>query len=633
MPPISARDTGSVNAMRVDTARLSRPKATTSTPPASKERRGGERSQLAPIVLVAGGGLLLCSLANALSRATLAPSPLLYWAGVLIVALPIFFRLTSREASFAERLGLVCLLGISLYAVKVVRDAPLFTFSDELVHAFNANQIADRHHLFHANPIIAITPHYPGLEGATSALMGLTGLSSFWAGTIVVGAARLSLVAAMFLLFSRLSGSPRAAGLGVAIYVGNFNFLLWGAQFSYESLALPLFVVIMMVLAERESSPRAWAREWGVPIVLGTLAIVLTHHLTSYALVAFIAALALGHWLLRKSWGWPNPWRFALLAAALALAWLLLAANSTFGYLSSPLGEAFEAVFNTASGEAPPRGLFQNSGTAVPPTPVAARAVALLAIGLLTIGLPLGLRKIWPRYRSQPFVLILALAALGFFGTLALRLAPEAWETGNRASEFLFIGLAFVLAGVGLETWRPRRRPWAGRALLAGCLGVVLVGGAISGWPWDIQLARPMRASAEGRTIASPPLAMAEWAQRQIKSGRFAGPVADARLLLDPGNHAAFAGSSPDVEDIVENTSLEGWEIPLLRENDLRYVVVDRRELAADGIRGYFFTTDGAGYDEQMLPRSVVTKFDAVPGAARIYNNGPITVFDLEGRR
>ena len=31
------------------------------------------------------------------------------------------------------------------------------------------------------------------------------------------------------------------AGLGVAIYTGNFNFLFWGAQFSYESLALPLW--------------------------------------------------------------------------------------------------------------------------------------------------------------------------------------------------------------------------------------------------------------------------------------------------------------------------------------------------------------------------------------------------------
>jgi hypothetical protein len=618
--------------MRVDSARLSRPKKTPPSPARTTARPELFR-HLAPIVLAAGGGLLVCSLANALSRATLAPSPLIYWAGILIVALPIFYRLTSREASPTERLALVCLLGLSLYGVKLMRDAPLYTFSDELVHAFNADQIVGRHHLFHANPIIAVTPHFPGLEGATSALMSITGLSSYGAGIVIVGAARLTLVAAMFLLFTRLSGSARTAGLGVAIYAGNFNFLFWGAQYSYESLSLPLLVVIMMAIAEREHSPREWAREWAVPVVLGTAAIVITHHLTSYALVGFLAALALGHWLIRRSWDWPNPWRFAVLAAALALGWLLLVADSTFGYLSPVLSDAFEAVFNTASGEAPPRGLFQGNSTAIPPTPVLARAVALLAVLILAVGLPIGLTRAWQRYRKAPFQLLLAIAALGFFATLALRLAPAAWETGNRASEFLFIGLAFVLAGIGLETWRPAGRPWLGRVLLTGCLAVVLAGGAISGWPWDTQLASPMRVKAEGETIVSPPLAMAEWAEEHIDEGRFAAPVADARLLLVPGKQVAFSGEAPDIVDIVENPTLEGWEIPLLREIGLRYVVVDRRELSADGIRGYFFNTDGSGIDEKFLPASVVTKFDRVPGAARIYTNGAITVYDLEALR
>ncbi len=590
-------------------------------------------NHLAPIVLAAGGGLLVCSVANALSRATLAPSPLIYWAGILIVALPIFYRLTSREATAGERLALVCLLGLSLYAVKVVRDAPLFTFSDELVHAFNARQIVDHRHLFHANPIIPVTPYFPGLEGATSALMTITGLSSFGAGIVVVGAARLTLVAAMFFLFARLSGSARTAGLGVAIYTGNFNFVFWGAQYSYESLALPLLIVIMMAVAERESSPRSWAREWAVPIVLGTAAIVITHHLTSYALIGFLAALALVHWLLRRSWDWRNPWRFAVLAATLALAWLLLVANSTFGYLSPVLGEAFEAILNTASGEAPPRGLFQGSGSTIPPTPLLARGVALLAVLILAAGLPFGLMRVWRRYRKQPFVLLFAIAAIAFFGTLALRLAPQAWETGNRLSEFLFIGLAFVLAGVGLETWRPKGRPWLGRALLTGALGIVLVGGAISGWPWDAQLAKPLRIKAEGRTIVSPPLAMAEWAHEQIAHGRFAAPVADARFLLDPANEVAIAGQSPDVEDVIENTTLQGWELGLLHENNLRYVVVDRREMAGDGVRGYYFTTNGSETEEDLLPSSVVTKFEALPEAARVYSNGPITVFDVEGMR
>src|SRR4029077_1361510 len=175
---------------------------------------------------------------------------------------------------------------------------------------------------------LAATPYYPGLEGAASALMKLTGASAYGAGLILIGAARLVLVASLFLLFQRVSGSARIAGLGVAIYAGNFNFLYWGAQFSYESLALPIFVFVLMAFAERGAEPRQRGREWGLPIVLGTAAIVVTHHLTSYALALFLGALAFAYWYVRKDWSWPNPWRYAVFAGVLATAWLLLVASS-----------------------------------------------------------------------------------------------------------------------------------------------------------------------------------------------------------------------------------------------------------------------------------------------------------------
>jgi hypothetical protein len=582
---------------------------------------------LAPIALAAGIGLLVCSLANALSREGMDPS-LLYWAGILVIALPIFWRLTSREASAGERLALVCLLGISLYLVKVVRDAPLFTFSDELVHAFNADQIANHHHLFRYNPILPVTPNYPGLEGATSALMGLTGLSSYGAGIIIVGAARLSLMIALFLLFTRIGGSARTAGLATAIYAGNFNFFFWGAQFSYESIALPLFVVLLMAVAEREASPRDWAREWAVPIVLGIAAIVVTHHLTSYAVAVFLALLALVYWALRRDWSWPNPWRYAILAAVLAIGWLLLVANSTFGYLGPVIGEAFDAIFNTASGEAPPRGLFQGKGSSIPPTPLLARGIALLAVALLAAGVFFGLRRFWQRYRKQPFPLIFAAASIAFFATLVLRLAPAAWETGNRLSEYLFVGLAFIAALSGLQDWRPDKFPWLGRAALTAALGVVLVGGAIAGWPWDLQLSAPIRASADGRTISSEPLALAEWARHDIpEDERFGASTADARMLMTPGEHVALAGKTPDIQDLLEETALSDWELPLLRKEGIRYVVTDRREISSDATRGYAFSIRGD--EPELMPLSTVTKFAQLPGAKRIYSSGDISVYDL----
>lgn len=571
--------------------------------------------------------MLVCSLANTLSREGMDPS-LLYWAGILLIALPIFWRLTSRDASRGERLALVCLLGISLYLVKVVRDAPLFTFSDELVHAFNADQIANHHHLFRYNPILPVTPNYPGLEGATSAVIGLTGLSSYGAGIVVVGAARLSLMIALFLLFSRVGGSARTAGLAAAIYAGNFNFFFWGAQFSYESIALPLFVVLLMAVAERDASPREWAREWAVPIVLGIAAIVVTHHLTSYAVAVFLALLALVYWGLRRDWSWPNPWRYAILAAVLATGWLVLVANSTFGYLGPVIGEAFEAIFNTASGEAPPRGLFQGKGSSIPSTPLPARAVALLAVALLAAGVFFGLRRFWQRYRREPFPLIFAAASIAFFGTLFLRLAPAAWETGNRLSEYLFVGLAFIAALSGLQDWRPSRWPWLGRAALTAALGVVLVGGAIAGWPWDLQLSSPIRASANGGTISSGPLALAEWARHNIpKDERFGASTADARMLMTPGERVALAGKTPDIQDLLEETSLSDWELPLLRREGIRYVVTDRREISSDATRGYSFSIRGE--EPELMPRSTVTKFADLPGAKRIYSSGDISVYDL----
>ena len=530
-----------------------------------------------------------------MARATLAPSPLIFWAGILILALPIFYRLTSREASPGERLALVCLLGLSLYAVKVVRDAPVFTFSDELVHAFNASQIVQHHHLFEFNPILPVTPNYPGLEGASSALMTLTGMSPYGAGVIIVGAARLALVVAMFFLFSRVSGSPRIAGLGVAIYAGNFNFLYWGAQFSYESLSLPILVFILMAFAERDGTGRKQARAWVVPIVLGTSAIVVTHHLTSYALAIFLGALAFAYWFVRKDWSWPNPWRYAVFAGVLATAWLLLVASSTFSYLAPVLSDAFEAIFNTASGDAPPRALFQGKGSEIPPTPLLARGVAAAggpaAVGRAAVRAETGLAAVPPAALR---------ADLHPGGAWLLRdpgAAPRPGGLGDRQPRQRVplprprlrarLHRAGELAAARLAL--ARHGPRSPRAL-----GVVLVGGAIAGWPWDLHLDSPLRASAEGRTISSAPLALAEWAEHNIpEDRRFASTHANARLLLGPGERTAFAGKTPDIEDILNEPGLLGLGAAAAarKPHPLRGHRPPRTQLRPT--RGYFFTRQG----------------------------------------
>jgi len=600
-------------------ARLIKPKGT------------GDGLSLPLIALLAAIGLLIVSIANALSRATVIETTLLYWAGLLLIALPIFYKLSSKEPSYRQRFFLVLLLGLALYGVKVVHDGIYFTFTDEFVHAYNAESIARHHHLYYFNSIIPTTAHYPGLEGATSALMMLTGMSSYGAGTILVGAARLTFMAALFFLFARLSGSSRGAGLGVAIYTGSSNFLYWGAQFSYESLALPLMVVALMAFAEREAGPLERRTPWTLLIVLGILAITITHHLTSYGLALLFVALAVMYRAMKIER--PNPWPLALLATGAAVGWLLIAARQTVGYLFPVLGDAIKAIWSTASGESAPRTLFHQSSTVaenVGVTPLAARGLALFAVLILLAAMVVGIRQAWRRHRDEPLPLLLMAAAVVFFGALGLRFAPAAWETGNRAGEFLFLGLAFVAIYGAAELLRSGPNLQRRRLLFTVALGVVLFGGVISGWPWDVQTARPLQATADGHEIDSESLALAKFAEQRLDGSRFAAPEAEARTLVNPGGQVAFSGQGPDIEDIVNTEAFQDWQFAVLSKNHLPYVVADRRLASGDSIRGYYFTVPGR-YNDALREKGVVHKFSQLP-VARVWDGGRIVLYDLKDR-
>jgi hypothetical protein len=576
-------------------------------------------------------GLLLIVVADARSRATTSTSQSLFWVGLLVLFVPIVARLASPVPARAERLSLVILLGLSLYVAKVLRDPFGFTFADELAHAPNANAILRTHELFSANSVLPVTPYYPGLESLTAALASLSGLTSFGAGVVLIGIARLVMMIGLFVLFERVSSSARVAALATAIYAANANFVFFSAQFSYESLALPLLVMVLVCVVEaRGPSTRA---AWSLAGFVGTAAIVVTHHMTSYALIAALVALALVTAAIGRTNYGETPWRFPLFALAASAAWLTFVASATFDYLGPVLTNAFLATIHTVSHESAPRALFA-SNQGGPHASLLERSTAIASVLILALGFPFGLRALWRRHRTEPLALVFALAGVAFFGTVILRLVPGAWETANRSSEFLFLGLSFIIALSGLDRWRPKPAPWLGMTLTAAALSVVFAGGLISGWQPDLRLSQPYRIEAEGHIVEPQGRQLARWVDTRIGPGRrFAASDADARLLATYSSSFALSGVYPDVVDILKSTSLPPWQISLLRHNRLRYVVVDRRLRSFDTIGGYFFDTRaGSGVSERRLPIGVVRKFDQ-SGANRIYDGGDIVVFDLGPKR
>ena len=611
---------------------------------------------LPALSLTSALGLLLVAVADTLSRSATGQSELPFWAGLLLLIVPIAARLASSEPARRERIGLIILLGLGLYLAKVLHSPYGFTFSDELIHSYNGTMILETGRLFNPNSILPVTPLYPGLETITAALASLSGLSIFGAGLVNVGVARLIAMLALFLFYEEVSGSSRLAGIAALLYATNANFLFWSAQFSYESLALPLALFVLYVAARRAATPTGrHHRSLTLVALLGITTVVITHHLTAYFLVAFFGVWTLGALFLRfkamRKTSAPaanessnqhegntvtgvraisEPAGLALFSTIATLVWLVGVANITISYLSPVLSRAAASVFQIAAGDESTRELFQSASGYV--APLWERLVGLGSVVVMLLALPFGLRKIWQNFRGNPIALMLTGAALTYFAVLGLRLSPAAWETGNRASEFLFIGLAFVLAFAVQELWDRQRAPRLSRTMVLGGIAIIFVGGIIAGWTPTLRLSLPLWVNVENVVIEPQGFAAARWVRSALGPGNeVATDESNARLMLAYGGQLARAGRYPDIKDLLGTFDFPDWQVELLREWAIQYIAVDRRLISANNMAGYYFDRTPAGSlpNTDLFDPKAYGKFDKPQEISRLFDSGNIVIYDV----
>lgn len=594
---------------------------------------------LAAVVLTGSAGLLVVSGGFALSRAHAGSgwAQLLFWLGLGLIVLPTAARLTQSPTR-TERVVLVLLVGALLELVTVLHDPYGFTYADEWVHEYNVQQILRTGSLFHANPIIPVTARYPGLESVTAAFASLGHLGVFVSGTLVVAAAHLVLLLALFLLVERLTGSAAIAALGSLVYMTNPNFLFWSAEFSYESLALPLALLALAATARAYPGALASAdarapdvrrrREWSVVACLATAATVVTHHLTSYALcVALLAVCGIAS--LRRPARREAPWPLTVFAVAATVAWGVAVAPGTGHYLFPVLGRAFHQIVATMLGHAGARRLFGGGSSGQPAAPEWQRAFALASVGLIVSALPFGLRALWRRHRSSPYLVVLGAAAVAYIAVLPMRLVPAAWETSNRSSEFLFLGVALVLAFVRL----PGRAGRAYPVVVAAFVAVVFVGGVVAGWPPRVLLALPARSSVPGGgTVEPQPQQVARVFLRAYGPGhRVVGPEAIGRELLVNGGQTAYVTSAPfAAATLLFGDTMTLGMIETVSDHSIDYVAEDRLASGDDSMAGYFLRDPDRGRRVDPL---ALAKFDSYPGVDRVVDGGDVVIYDVRALR
>ncbi|MGA2013583.1 MAG: hypothetical protein ABSH51_24040 [Solirubrobacteraceae bacterium] len=581
---------------------------------------------LAPVVGAVGLAIIAGSFAMERTATAAGDADPVFWLGFVVLVAPIVWRLLAVDAPRGRRLALTGLFGVLSYAVKVLRDPLTVVMSDEFTHLSVAQQMARTHSLF---PPVAISgghvaADYPGLHIAAVTVADVTGLSLFVSALIIIAVAKLIVMLALFHLFEHVSGSARMAGLGTALFAANSNFLFWSAQFSYESLALPLFIVALYLFIARTHAGRH-RRSYAISIALLTLTVAATHHVTTYA-------LALTFWTLtlmaaRRGSGGVRAVGLASFATVLSLLWFFLVAPSTAGYLGFIVDEAVSAVRHIigAGVHAP----FQSSAASLQ-TPAAEEGVAFLGVAFVGIGVLVTLlrRRRFPALGSDLGIL-LAVAGVGCLALYPLRALPGAWETANRAQEFLFIGVAFVL---GLAVTQVRVGSGRRRAAVMLAMLVVIAGGVIEGWPAPLRLSQPLFVTDGSRTITPQGFATARWAAAHLpRPSVFVGDEATARELAVDGAHFAYFGDigSPWAQ-LLQSGAFPAWQRSLLRENRVDYLVVDDRRIADNDQAAYFFSpqddpSGGAGY----FPARARQKFAALAGVSRVSDSGDIVVFDV----
>jgi hypothetical protein len=587
-------------------------------------------SWLPEIAFLESLSLLVIAQACVGARAARPSAELHFWIGLVMLIVPVAVRLASAEVVRNERIALVVLLGMAFYLVKVMHSPVAFTFPDELSHLRNVREVLETHHLFGENPVQPVTALYPGLPIVTGTLVSLSDFSTFSAGILVIGAARLVLFLALYLLFERLSDSARVAGLATLLYMTNPNFLYWTAEYAYESLALPLAIVVLFVVVRRETT-RGYDRvAWTIIALLGLLGVVTTHHMTSYVLTGLlwlITVFSIG----RSRGKQRGPWDLAFIALSATVAWLIFVAHFTINDLSPVLGGAVRAILDVAAREEASRQLFKSASTGYV-APLWERLTAISSVGLVALGLPFGTFEIWRRHRNSVVALVLTAVALTYFPVQLLRLTSAGWEVANRSSEFLFVGISFVLALATVKFWLSRWPGAISNLLHAGFVVTLFCGGLVAGWPPKARLPRPYIVAANRHLVEPQGVAVAKWTLDSLGPGhRVAADRSSAKLLGAYGGQHPFTGSKHGIEAMFFSDNVGPSQRNIIRKTGVQYIVSDRRLTSWDHMIGlYFFNRENSpSWELEFIETNISAKFDGQKDVSRILDSGHIAVYDV----
>lgn len=608
------------------------------------------------LTLVNAFGLLSIAHAFTISRKGEHGLSLFFLLGLFLIFFPIVVRFLLPNISRLERIGLLCVVSISCYLVKVMSSPLYFSLFDEFLHWRSADTILASGHLFSTNAMLPVSPYYPGLEIITNALSTLGNLDTFQAGTIVIGVSHLLMVVAIFLLNEQMVSSSRASSIATVIYMSNPHFLFFDAQYGYESIALPLAILVLFTMAPHQavsvrldslqrlsrviSLTKANCKELNTDLRWITItawiiisAIGVIHHVTSFFLTGTLLLWMLTYAYMRLTPIWHSRLtKTALFSAFIALFWTIMPFNPVAQYLSSFMEQAVGELGKIIVGGGA-RQLFVSY--AGPVTPLWARVLTICSVLVTLCCLPFGLLCLQQRYRSNALTFTFGIIAFMYPLSQTFRFTNTGSELTDRAAAFLFIPISTVIALFIIQFWPTRKLNWLSISLISSMILLLCFGGAILGvGPASALLPGPYEVTADSRSIEPEGIEVAKWTRVHLGSNnRIATDRINQILMGTYGDQSVITSiqDKVDVSPIFLLLHLSKDALWILRTTKTRYLVADLRLSTSLPLLGYYYeqSENGAFHHTTPVDVKALTKFDTISQVNRVFDSGDIVIYDI----
>jgi hypothetical protein len=261
--------------------------------------------------------------------------------------------------------------------------------------------------------------------------------------------------------------------------------------------------------------------------------------------------------------------------------------------------------------------------------PIWERFVGFGAVLLILLTLPYGFLQVWKRSRRNALALTLATVVFAYPLSLAFRFTSAGWEISNRSSEFLFLGIGFVLASAALafmlrDGLRERRK-----LIVAIWASVIFAGGIIAGWPFWARIPGAYMVAADTRSIEMQGITAAQWTKQHLGTDNRIGADRINRILgatYGEQRPVTVLNDKIDISPVFYAPNVTAREVELIERLKVRYLVVDKRLTQARPAFGVYFEVDKPTVP---MPAAVLAKFDGLANVDRVFDSGDIAIYDV----